>query len=77
MGDTEQAIEARIAELLESGPVPREELAAAVAISPDEREGIADWEATVLSVADEMERAGKIDREGGADAPRYVWSDSR
>jgi len=52
--ETVQAIHARILELLESGPVPQEELASAVAVLPDEREPVENWEQTVERVAKKM-----------------------
>ena len=64
MDETEQAIRARIAELVDSGPVPRDDLPAAVAVQPDERSGVGDWTTVVERVARAMVDAGEIARDG-------------
>lgn len=69
--DTAQAIHARILELLDSGPVPREELPAAVAVSPDEREAVNGFEQMVKRVAGEMLSKGEIALNEGVSPPEY------
>lgn len=58
--EAQQSIQARILELLESGPVPVDDLAQAVAISPDERTQVDRWRTEVRSVADVMVANGEI-----------------
>ncbi len=58
--DVDDAIRDRILTLLDSGPVRMDELPAAVAIPPDERRHVADWDAKVQAVAKSLREEGKI-----------------
>ena len=79
MTDTQesaQAIHARILELLESGPVPQDDLAAAVTVSPDEHEVVHGWEQTVKGIADKMLADGEIALDESAEPPAYTLPNS-
>ena len=70
--DAKQAIRARIIELLESGPVPEDDLPAAVAIPPEEREAVDRWRAQVRAEAEAMCAEGLIARDAQADPATYT-----
>ncbi|RED12285.1 hypothetical protein [Pontivivens insulae] len=58
--EARKAIRARILQLLESGPVAQADLPAAVAVSPEERQEVARWNAEVQGVTDMLCEEGTI-----------------